>query len=354
MVSSLFVPRGSVPLPSRKGTQITVLFCAMIMMMMMMPSSAFTIPIVKVKHHPFLHQNHIRNGNYKEQTLLPRYQSISDTDDDTLETISSSSSSSSNSNNNNNETPNISQYDMPWSTNQKYALQDKISQYTINIPNLNSPTLQGGGKNKSTFALWYTMRKEVVEFMGYDIEYLRDKYLALMEEEEEDDDENEILQPPGVLPYIDAFEFRTNGGIQGRVYGLIGIEPGTQIVTSPLKDVELTLPKGFILTKDGTCAYELGIPKSETKWNINIDGDENMDEDPYSMDLSALAKDGSNLVSNVGKESGRVAENVVKELGDPQTSQMIVNLGASTAVALGAATAMNMLSHHLTVNVFWV
>ena len=39
---------------------------------------------------------------------------------------------------------------------------------------------------------------------------------------------------------------------------------------------------------------------------------------------------------------------------DPETSQMIVNLGTTTAIALGAATAMNMLSHHLTVNVFWV
>ena len=68
-----------------------------------------------------------------------------------------------------------------------------------------------------------------------------------------------------------------------------------------------------------------------------------------------MAKDGGHIVSSVGKESGRVAESVVKGLGgDPETSQMIVNLGATTAVVLGAATAMNMLSHHLTVNVFWV
>ena len=331
----------------------------MTMMMMVMPSCAFTIPTVKIKHPTFLQQNFIINGNKKVQPLQRLHQSVRDTSDDTtMETITSSS--------NTNSKTLTTRDDMPWSTNQEYSLQDKLPQYTINIPNLNSPTLKGGGSNKSTFVLWYTMRKEVVDFMGYDIDFLRLKYAALLEQqqqqqqqEENEKETNEIPSPPGVLPYIDAFEFRTNGGIQRKVYGLIGIEPGTQIVTSPLKDIELTLSKGFVLTEDGSCAYELGIPKSESKFDTMMkgmnNGDENsMENDPYSIDLSALAKDGGQIVSSVGKESGRVAESVVKGLGDPETSQMIVNLGATTAVVLGAATAMNMLSHHLTVNVFWV
>jgi len=32
----------------------------------------------------------------------------------------------------------------------------------------------------------------------------------------------------------------------------------------------------------------------------------------------------------------------------------LVKLGASTGLLLAGATAVNMLSHHLTVNVFWV
>ena len=199
--------------------------------------------------------------------------------------------------------------------------------------------------------------------MGYDVEYLQQKYQNL---QEYGDDVDEDVLPPGILPYIDGFEFRKNGGIKGRVYGLVGIESGTEIVTSPLKDVELTLPNGFVLTDDGSCAYELGIPKSSeqfgnlgmseslkksmTEYYNNRDGQ----NENYPMDLSALRDGGTKLVSDVGQQSGKVAGNVVSELSDPETSQMIVNLGATTAIALGTATAMNMLSHHLTVNVFWV
>lgn len=251
-----------------------------------------------------------------------------------------------------------SSYDMPWSSNQEWALQDKISKYMINIPTLNNPTLKGGGINKTTFALWYTMRKEVTEVMGYEIEYLQSKYAALAMNINDKDNANANVNansndiksatPPGILPFIDDFEFRKNGGMKGRVYGLVGIEPATEIVTSPLKDVELTLPKGFVLTEDGSCAYELGIPKSERKLNVNTN-------DAYSMNLSALSEDSATaLVSDVSEQGSRLASNVVKELGDPETSRMIVNLGATTAILLGTATAINMLSHHLTVNVFWV
>jgi hypothetical protein len=258
--------------------------------------------------------------------------------DDTERSTSSSSSSASN-----------KRYDeMPWSTNQEWALQDKISTYTINIPTLNNPTLKGGGGNKSTFVLWHTMRKEVTELMGYEIDYLQKKYSALLD----DSDKSPV---PGVLPYIDEFEFRSNGGIKGRIYGLVGIESGTEIVTSPLKEVELTLPKGFVLTGDGSCAYELGTPKSEKNFpSINFDRMTDKTSNPYSMDLSSMKEDGMNAMYQVGEQSGRVNNNVMNELGNPETSQMIVNLAGTTAVVLSAATAMGMLSHHLTVNVFWV
>lgn len=238
--------------------------------------------------------------------------------------------------------------EMPWSTNQEWAIQDKISKYTINIPTLNNPTLQGGGINKSAFVLWHTMRKEVTELMGYEIDYLQRKYSALL-------DDSDTSPVPGVLPYIDEFEFRSNGGIKGRIYGLVGIESGTEIVTSPLKEVELTLPKGFVLTGDGSCAYELGIPKSEKNFpSIDFDRLNDSKSNPYSMDLSAMKEDGMNVLYQVGEQGGRATNNVMNELGNPDTSQMIVNLAGTTAVALGAATAMGMLSHHLTVNVFWV
>ncbi len=268
-------------------------------------------------------------------------------------------------------TRSIDVMDMPWSTMQEFALQDKIPNYLINIPQkLNNPTLQGGGMNNTTFCLWHSLRKDVTELMGYEISFLQNKYLNLQDFDADGKNGEDAIHKfsPGVLPYIDEFEFRKNGGIKGRVYGLIGIEPGTQIVTSPLKDVEKTLPNGFVLTDDGSCAYELGIPKSEIlngKKNKLAEYYNNMDslngyEDAgkesalYSMDIGAMKESGSKVVSNVSQQGAKVAGNVVNELSDPETSQMMVNLGTTTAIALGAATAMNMLSHHLTVNVFWV
>jgi hypothetical protein len=49
-----------------------------------------------------------------------------------------------------------------------------------------------------------------------------------------------------------------------------------------------------------------------------------------------------------------VALNLAGSVSDKETRDMLTTLGATTAILLGGATAVNMLSHHLTVNVFWV
>ena len=41
-------------------------------------------------------------------------------------------------------------------------------------------------------------------------------------------------------------------------------------------------------------------------------------------------------------------------LSDKEANQDMIYLGGATALLLTAATAVGMLSHHLTVNVFWV
>ena len=41
-------------------------------------------------------------------------------------------------------------------------------------------------------------------------------------------------------------------------------------------------------------------------------------------------------------------------LSDAESNQDLAYLGGATAMLLASATAVGMLSHHLTVNVFWV
>jgi hypothetical protein len=113
--------------------------------------------------------------------------------------------------------------------------------------------------------------------------------------------------------------------------------------------VQLTIPRGYVLTEDASAAYELGMPLSEEK---------------YSFDLANMLKvDASTNRANVVwqdtvrsgvKETGKVALNLAGSVSDKETRDMLTNLGATTAILLGGATAVNMLSHHLTVNVFWV
>jgi hypothetical protein len=54
------------------------------------------------------------------------------------------------------------------------------------------------------------------------------------------------------------------------------------------------------------------------------------------------------------EETTRVAGNLASVVGDKETTSMLVNLGATTGIVLGGALAVNLLSHHLTLNVFWV
>ena len=58
-----------------------------------------------------------------------------------------------------------------------------------------------------------------------------------------------------------------------------------------------------------------------------------------------MTETGTNLLAN-GVSKSDNNNNII--------DSNLVNLGATTAILLGGATAFNMLSHHLTVNVFWV
>jgi hypothetical protein len=260
------------------------------------------------------------------------------------------------------------QLELPWGQRQKWALRDNISKYTVEIPQLRQDGLAAGGSSSgssttsssssSVYVMWRAMTRDIFELAGYDVEFLRSKYLATMNGNDIDN-EHDTNPPihsivPGVLPLIDKFEFQSNGGISGKIEGLGGIANGTTIQTSPLAHVQLTIPRGYVITEDGSAAYELGVPLSEEKYSFDL---ANMLK---NVDASNGSGGGANVVwqdtvrSGV-QETGKMAMmSVAGSVSDKNTRDMLVNLGATTAILLGGATAVNMLSHHLTVNVFWV
>lgn len=234
--------------------------------------------------------------------------------------------------------------DLPWGDRQKWALKDNISKYTVEIPQLEK------AMGTKSFVMWRALCREHIELTGYDVEFLQSKYISSMQDDSDDKNQDKKKKEkkitiPGSLPLLDNFEFQSNGGVSGKIQGLKGIADGTTVQTSPLVHVQLTIPRGYVLTEDGSSAYELGQPLSEESYSLDI----------ANMNVKNIDADGVKKTLKAGvDETGKVASNIVEAVGDQETTNMLVNLGASTAILLGGATAFNMLQHHLTVNVFWV
>eukprot|EP00980_Cylindrotheca_fusiformis_P028751 scaffold22642_cov134-Cylindrotheca_fusiformis.AAC.6 len=216
---------------------------------------------------------------------------------------------------------------MPWSEAQRSALHNKLPKYTVQIP-LQAVDPESKDEVSQVFGLWRTMMKEVPEISGYPIDFLQE-----MHGEEMKKNETLLEVTPGLLPYLDEYEFASAGGVSGKVYGVAGIADGTRIETSVVSNIEVTLPQGFVRTTDGSAAYEVGRPKRE-----------DFASDSASV-TSSLAKGGGELLKNVQNTGGSLQSMTVED-GDG----MLMRLGASTAILLGGATAVSMLSHHLTVN----
>ena len=227
---------------------------------------------------------------------------------------------------------------MPWSQHQEWALKDNLSKYTIIVP------LKGSKKEKvGKFVLWRTMLKEVPELTGYPIDFLQERCL-----DDSDNEDEEVEAPLGILPYLEDYEFTAGGGISGQVYGIPGLADGARIETSEVANIEVTLVKGFIVTSDGSAAYELGRPKREEITNI------------ASLEAAAQ-KTGAgsyellqSVSGDIATKGGKLASASLEGVNTEDADGMLLRLGATTGILLAGATAMNMLAHHLTVNVFWV
>jgi hypothetical protein len=211
--------------------------------------------------------------------------------------------------------------DMPWNELQAWALRDNLSKYTVQIV-----VPEDGKDTMRVYTLWRTLSNEVTALSGYPLPFLVDRYQEIR-------GEFGIQTSTDILPYIDGYTFESDGGLTGRVYGVAGVAQGTQVQTTPVAAVEMTLPKGYVLTQEGI-VYELGLPTTGETSSLLDSRSPLVDRATASMQ-SAVS------------DSTKLTEAVVED-GE------LVRLGALTAVIIGGAWAVESLSHHLTVNVFWV
>jgi len=247
---------------------------------------------------------------------------------------------------------------MPWGDFQYWALRDNLHRYLVTIPSLgNSDSV--GAESYETYALWRTMTQDVTELAGYEPKFLMAMHTRYMKQRDSEANaktgvtEKEAAFPlastPGVLPFLDQFEFTTEGGVSGRANGLPGIADGAAVTTSAVAEVESTVKQGYVRTEDGTVAYELGIPAGEF---YSLDGTAGVvTEKARKAMLTALASTADSIAKGDVTAAGA---GLTKAVASGDGDDMLIKLGGSTAILLAGATAMSMLSHHLTVNVFWV
>lgn len=251
---------------------------------------------------------------------------------------------------------------MPWSDFQSWALRDNLHRYLVTIPSLGS----SNPDDYETYALWRTMAQDATELAGYEPNFLMAKHASELKERRSKDRQSDggdtapadisekesaysLESTPGLLPFLDQFEFDTEGGVSGRAYGLPGIADGAMITTPAVAEVEKTVKRGYVRTEDGTVAYELGTPADDI---YSSDGTAGVvTEKTRTAMLEALAGAAATMAKG---EVAAAGAGLAKTVVDGDSNDMLIKLGGSTAILLAGATAMSMLSHHLTVNVFWV
>lgn len=225
-----------------------------------------------------------------------------------------------------------------WSEWQEWALQDNIPKFLFTIPLPQSAAIAPPQK----FILWRNMIRDVPELNGYTAPLVRSMYVKRKRKVDIDS-----VDVPPILPLLEQFTFEPNRGISGIVYGFQGIADGTRITTPPLYDLHQTIQYGYVYTREEgetgpIVAYEIGSP-SQYQY----------DKDVSWMDI--LQQRRQQQMPRITSLSGgtQLQEGTMLFRNDNEPNNL-ASLASVTAIVLGTATAINILSHHLTVNIFWV
>jgi hypothetical protein len=226
-------------------------------------------------------------------------------------------------------------FDLPWSDLQDWALRDSIHRYTIQVPVVDSESKR---TTLQVCTLWRSLYNDVTELSGYPLDFLVQQRALQVRNEQHNDNVTatgrDLVVVGKILPYLDDFVFANSGGLSGCVYGMAGVADGMRIETAPVSNVQATIPKGFVMTQDASVIYELGRPLSA------------LQENTYSLD---------GILKQRAIVSARsLTKSALGTLDDAPLDPEIVNLGILTAIVVTGALAFETLSHHLTVNVFWV
>jgi hypothetical protein len=252
------------------------------------------------------------------------------------ETSSSSSSTSLDEREKDETTPRV------WSEWQEWALQDNVPKFLITIPQPQSTVVDPPQK----FILWRNMVRDVPEFNGYTAPLVRSMYVKRRRKVDSED-----ADVPPILPLIEQFTFEPNRGMSGIVYGFQGIADGTRITTPPLYDLHQTIQLGYVYTREEgksgpVLAYEIGSPSQHQ----NEEGDSWLDILRRRRQTQILLPIISSS-SSLGGTPLQEGTMLFREENGPNNLGSLVSI---SAIVLGTATAANILSHHLTVNIFWV
>lgn len=242
---------------------------------------------------------------------------------------------------------------MVWTEWQDWALCDNLPKYLVVIPPSEVVAPRGGRRQQ--FARWRSMIQDVPELSGYNVAFVRQKYAQQQQQKLR----NIVDDVPALLPLIEQFEFEPNDGISGTVYGFPGIADGTRVTTPPLRHVHQTIPLGYVYSQeeeDGhLTAYEIGSPSQQRLSAI-------MAMEAAASSTSIYGRAARPQMEATTTESTSWNERIQNYAPFPKqlatdnniNSAEVGNLASITAIVLAGATAVNVLSHHVTVNLFWV
>ena len=248
---------------------------------------------------------------------------------------------------------------------QMMTLKSKITKYIVPSPNVFTGNANHLDSSKRFIILWRNLLNDTPELAGYPVSFLAEQMKSIMHFLDLKSNTSTALTSSElaiknfcneaeidwdlVSPYMDDYTFEVGGGLTGLVYGVTGVAEGTKICTTSVGELQATIPRNYIQTGDG-CIYELGRPAISKISETQIP--DMMQSYSLSGNTKEQFRNGKETIVSQFSKGIRAVDDRANE--DTVIDSDLLNLAGLTTLVLGGAMAMETLSHHLTVNVFWV